>query len=284
MVKSERYLNEDIRFHLTSIALSQLCCTEYSSSFSAKVCYGYIHFEYVSFGCPKIRGMSTKQVPFANIAAAALRSRRCACVQNILVRWEGTDTICRQSNRVYALSCVFTIFKKFEKPAACEMRSVISFLNARNMKLADIHRQLCEVYGEHGMSDFMVRRWVRHFNERRENVHHDPRSCRPSVVNRDLVRAVENSREQTIHHFVTFSAFPTNFTVTSSRRHHSTMQGYKNWCHATTGASTMMETMSKSNVRYVYIKWQYKWFGNKFLFFFNSPSELTFCITCVYST
>jgi hypothetical protein len=42
-------------------------------------------------------------------------------------------------------------------------------LNARNMKPADIHRQLCEVYGEHAMSDSMVRRWVRHFNEGREN-------------------------------------------------------------------------------------------------------------------
>jgi hypothetical protein len=31
----------------------------------------------------------------------------------------------------------------------------------------------------------------------------------------------------------------------------------------------------------MYIKWQYKWFGNKFLFFFfNSPSPLTFWITC----
>jgi len=32
---------------------------------------------------------------------------------------------------------------------------------------------------------------VRLFNERRENVHDDPRSGRPSVVNEDLVRAVE---------------------------------------------------------------------------------------------
>jgi hypothetical protein len=42
------------------------------------------------------------------------------------------------------------------------------------------------------------------------------------------------------------------------RRHHSTMQGYKNWCPATS-ASTMVEIMSKSIVR----------FGNKFLFFFS---------------
>jgi hypothetical protein len=43
------------------------------------------------------------------------------------------------------------------EPAACEMQSVIRFLNARNMKPADIHHQLCEVYGEHAVSDSMVR-------------------------------------------------------------------------------------------------------------------------------
>jgi hypothetical protein len=53
---------------------------------------------------------------------------------------------------------VFTMFNEIEKPAACEMRSVIHFLNARNMKPADIHRQLRVVYGEHAMSDSMVRR------------------------------------------------------------------------------------------------------------------------------
>jgi transposase len=83
------------------------------------------------------------------------------------------------------------MFKKIEMPAACEMRSVIQFLNARNMKPADIHRQLCEAYGEHAMSDSMVRRWVRHFNEGRENMHDDPRSSRPPEINEDLVHAVE---------------------------------------------------------------------------------------------
>jgi hypothetical protein len=31
------------------------------------------------------------------------------------------------------------------------------------------------------------------------------------------LHVLEDSREQTIHHFVTFPAFSTNFTVTSSR-------------------------------------------------------------------
>jgi len=81
------------------------------------------------------------------------------------------------------------MFKKVENPTACEMRSVIRFLNAKNTTPAEIHRQLCDVYGEHAMSSWMLRR--RAFNEGRENVHDDPRSDRPSVANEDLVRAVE---------------------------------------------------------------------------------------------
>ena len=83
------------------------------------------------------------------------------------------------------------MFKKVGNPAACEMRSVTRFLNANNMKPTEIHRELCDVYGEHAMSSSVVRRWVRLFNEGRENVHDDTRSGRPSVVNEDLVRAVE---------------------------------------------------------------------------------------------
>ena len=55
------------------------------------------------------------------------------------------------------------MFKKIENPVACEMRSVIRFLNAKNMKQAEI-RQLCEVYGEHAMSSSVVWRWERMFN------------------------------------------------------------------------------------------------------------------------
>jgi transposase len=46
------------------------------------------------------------------------------------------------------------------------------------------------------MSDSMVRRWVRHFNEGRENVHDEPGGSQPSVVNEDLVHAVEEKNEE----------------------------------------------------------------------------------------
>jgi len=83
------------------------------------------------------------------------------------------------------------MFKKTEYPAACEMRSVIHFLDAKNRTPAEIHRQLCDMYGAHAMCSSMVWTWVRLFNEGRKNAHNDPRSGRLSVVNEDLVCAVE---------------------------------------------------------------------------------------------
>jgi TFIIF-interacting CTD phosphatase-like protein len=64
------------------------------------------------------------------------------------------------------------------------------------MKLADIRLQLCEVYEKHAMSDSMVRRWMRHFNEGRENAHDDLQSGQLSVVNKDLVHAVEKKIQE----------------------------------------------------------------------------------------
>jgi len=46
------------------------------------------------------------------------------------------------------------------------------------------------VYGDNALSDGMVRKWVRMFNEGRENVQDVAGSGRPSLVNDDLVRKV----------------------------------------------------------------------------------------------
>jgi transposase len=62
-------------------------------------------------------------------------------------------------------------------------------------------------------------RWVRDFNVRRENGHDDPRSGRPSVVNEDVVSAVEEKIKENRRFTISslFPAFSTNFTVTFSR-------------------------------------------------------------------
>ena len=59
------------------------------------------------------------------------------------------------------------MFKTIEGAANCE----ICFLNTRNVLPSEIHHQICQVYGDVAMSDGMVRKWVRMFNEERENVH-----------------------------------------------------------------------------------------------------------------
>ena len=46
------------------------------------------------------------------------------------------------------------------------------------------------MHGDNAKSDGMVRKWVRMFNEGRENVHDEARIGRPSLMNDDLVRNV----------------------------------------------------------------------------------------------
>ncbi|GBN30090.1 hypothetical protein AVEN_132069-1 [Araneus ventricosus] len=89
------------------------------------------------------------------------------------------------------------MFKTIADPADCEVRSVvIRFLNAKKVKPAEIHRQLVEIYGENVITDGMVRKWIRQFNDGRTNVHDEARSGRPSDVNDGLVAKVnEKIRE-----------------------------------------------------------------------------------------
>lgn len=80
--------------------------------------------------------------------------------------------------------------KLIENAKDCEIRGVIRFLNAQGVKACEISRQISVVYGDRVMSEGMVRKWVRMFNEGRENVHDEPRSGRPSVVTDSLVRDI----------------------------------------------------------------------------------------------
>jgi len=77
------------------------------------------------------------------------------------------------------------------------------FLNAKNVLPSEIHHQICQVYDDNAMSDGMVRKWVRMFNEGRENVHDEGRSGRPSLMNDDLVRKVnERVRDDRLSQFM----------------------------------------------------------------------------------
>jgi transposase len=56
------------------------------------------------------------------------------------------------------------------------------------------------VCGDNAMSDGMVRKWVRIFNEGRENMHDEPYSGCPSLVNDDFSHKV-NERVHEDRHF-----------------------------------------------------------------------------------
>ena len=71
----------------------------------------------------------------------------------------------------------------------------------------------------------MVRRWVRLFNERRENVRDDPRSGQSSVVNEDLVRAVEGKIRE--NRRFTITPLSLNFPQISRSLLHKIVSGVK---------------------------------------------------------
>jgi hypothetical protein len=92
----------------------------------------------------EIRGISTK------ISSVCKYCHCSTVVTMVRIHAEFVGSLGRHRHHLQAtercscmLLCVYN-FKKIEKPTACEMWSVIHFLTARNMKLADIHH-LCEV-------------------------------------------------------------------------------------------------------------------------------------------
>jgi len=95
------------------------------------------------------------------------------------------------------------MFKTIEGAADCEIRSVIRFMNARNVLPSETHHQICQMYGDNAISDGMVRKWVRMFNEGRENAHDEARSGCPSLVKDCLVhkfnKRVRDDRRFTIY-------------------------------------------------------------------------------------
>jgi hypothetical protein len=56
-----------------------------------------------------------------------------------------------------------------DNPASCEICAVIHFLCSKNMSAAEIHRELCVVFGQNVMSEGTVRQWCRMFRDGRTN-------------------------------------------------------------------------------------------------------------------
>jgi hypothetical protein len=56
---------------------------------------------------------------------------------------------------------------------SCEIYIVIHFLHSKNLSAAEIHHELCTVYGQNVMSEGTVRQWCRVFRDGQTNVHNE---------------------------------------------------------------------------------------------------------------
>jgi len=181
------------------------------------------------------------------------------------------------------------MFKTIEGAADCEIRSAIHFLNARNVLPSEIHHQICQVYGDNVMSDGMVRKWVRMFNEGRENVHDEAWSGRPFLVNDDLVHKFNKSVCDERHFTISDLSlqFPQIsrtllYNIVSSglhrRRPHSMRRVYKNLCPAMISASIMAANMWKNSLKNLIT---IKFYTKPYSIFFYSKTVLTVWISLV---
>ena len=84
-------------------------------------------------------------------------------------------------------------------PADCEVRGVIRFLQAENIRPSEIHRRLVAIYGEHVMNAASVRKWCTLFRNGRTDVHDAERSGRPSVITDALKQKVNRIIRENRH-------------------------------------------------------------------------------------
>jgi transposase len=58
------------------------------------------------------------------------------------------------------------------------------------MSAAEIHNELCAVYGQNVVSEGTVRQWCRMFKDERTNVHDEERRRRPGCSEDDLIKVL----------------------------------------------------------------------------------------------
>ena len=95
-------------------------------------------------------------------------------------------------------------------PADCEVRCVIRFLQAENVRPSEIHQRLVAVYGEHVMKAASVRKWCIMFTNGRSDVHDAERSGRPSVITDALKQKVNRIIRENRHFTISevYERFP----------------------------------------------------------------------------
>ena len=67
-----------------------------------------------------------------------------ACAICTFICWEAINAITEPVDCVYCCLCVIEMPPLIVNPADCEVRAVIRFLSAKDMKAAEIHRQISE--------------------------------------------------------------------------------------------------------------------------------------------
>jgi hypothetical protein len=67
--------------------------------------------------------------------------------------------------------------------------TVIRFPHPENMSAAEIHCELCAVYGQNVMTEGTIRQWCRMLKDGQTNFHDEQQSGQPSTLRDNLVQS-----------------------------------------------------------------------------------------------
>lgn len=137
------------------------------------------------------RGLYLKYVPFLNSGMETLRSAFRACALFTYMCWQAPGAITETFHRVNICFWVIKIALRLRITLLVKFGSLIRFLSAKHLKSAKIYGHISEIYEQHYMTGRIVRKWVRAFKDGRTNIHDEERSCRASVIAKDLVQNVD---------------------------------------------------------------------------------------------
>ncbi|GFS92383.1 HTH_48 domain-containing protein [Nephila pilipes] len=90
------------------------------------------------------------------------------------------------------------MYTVIENLAKCEVRRVIRFFWARAWLEAGISSKMRVIYDSNIMNKGEVHQWDKFFKERRANIPDELRSGRPSVVNDDLAKQIDNKDRENL--------------------------------------------------------------------------------------
>jgi len=106
----------------------------------------------------------------------------------------------RVKKRNVKINCVYCIWYKFEKMKKNKVhfRHVMLYYYCKGKNVIQIRKKICAIYNKKNVNDRLCQFWPAKFHTGNFSVENAPRSRRPTKIDEDQIKTLENNSLQTI--------------------------------------------------------------------------------------